>query len=208
VVDVVIQDHRFELLPQRAAFWSEQNTLIVSDIHLGKAGHFRKHGIAITRKVHEDDLFELQKLILFKKPSQVILLGDLFHSYQNSEWNDFLAFMEINDTLKFILIKGNHDIIKTFPPKLNVTDRLVIEDFSFTHIRDDGGNAFNFSGHIHPAVSIHGSARQSMTIPCFLFTNNHAILPAFGKFTGFKKIRKADYEHIYGIVSDQVIQLR
>ena len=51
--------HTYQLLGQnfsvhseKGLFWEEQHALIISDVHLGKAGHFRKHGVPIPRQIH------------------------------------------------------------------------------------------------------------------------------------------------------------
>jgi metallophosphoesterase superfamily enzyme len=56
------QPHRFYLKqqtlwlsPERCLFWEEDKSLIISDIHLGKSGHFRKAGIGIPQAVFKED---------------------------------------------------------------------------------------------------------------------------------------------------------
>ena len=194
------------LLPQRAVFWSSKSMLIISDLHLGKAGHFRKHGIPISRKVHLVDLQNLAQLIDQCTPAKVILLGDLFHSFENKEWLDFIRFVDYYPQIKFILVKGNHDILGNYPATLQVVDKLEVEPFSFTHIQSDEA-LYNISGHIHPGITIRGRARQGMTFACFLFGKKNAVLPAFGQFTGIKKIRPVKSDKVFAIAEDQVIEL-
>lgn len=194
------------LLPEKAIFWKSQQSLIVSDLHLGKAGHFRKHGIPVSGKIHFTDLKVLEMLLKAYKPEKVLLLGDLFHSLKNNEWNDFLRFIEIYDMVKFILIRGNHDIFEDYPPDLEVIESLDMEPFNFTHQREDS-SLYNISGHIHPGFRIRGRAREGLTLPCFHFAKDHAILPAFGQFTGIKKIRPKDGDKIFGIADDNVVEL-
>ena len=50
--------HDLELLNQeltldasKAFYWHEERALVLADVHLGKAGHFRKHGVPIPRQV-------------------------------------------------------------------------------------------------------------------------------------------------------------
>ncbi|MEQ9466334.1 MAG: ligase-associated DNA damage response endonuclease PdeM [Ekhidna sp.] len=204
--EIEIKGERLTLLPERAVYWSDKNLLILSDLHLGKAGHFRKHGVPISRNIHLTDLQILESLIQRFKPHKVILLGDLFHSFENNEWQDFLRFMEVYDFVKFTLVEGNHDIISEYPKELKVVIQLNIPPFSFTHIKEDSGY-YNLSGHIHPGVQMKGRGRQSMTIPCFTFKDDHGILPAFGQFTGIKKIRPQKEDRVFGVVSEGVIEL-
>jgi len=107
---------------------------------------------------------------------------------------------------KFILIEGNHDILDEYPQSLEVVHELIEAPFSFTHIgRVD--DHFNISGHIHPGVTVRGRARQSITLPCFLFSERHGVLPAFGQFTGIKKVRPLKNEVAYAIADGHIIEL-
>ncbi|WP_462248377.1 ligase-associated DNA damage response endonuclease PdeM [Ekhidna sp.] len=201
-----LEGEKLLLLPERGIYWESKKVLIVSDLHLGKAGHFRKHGIPISRKIHLTDLHILESLIQNHKPVTVILLGDLFHSFENSEWQDFLQFIEVYDWVSFVLVEGNHDILTEYPEKLKVTPLLEIPPFSFSHIYEPT-SYFNLSGHIHPGILVRGKGRQSLTMPCFYFSKKHGILPAFGQFTGFKKIRPGKDDVVFGIADETVIEL-
>ena len=57
-------DQKLWLSAERCIFWEEQSALIVSDLHLGKTGHFRKAGIAVPQSVFKEDL---QHLLFFAK---------------------------------------------------------------------------------------------------------------------------------------------
>ncbi|MEM6644105.1 MAG: ligase-associated DNA damage response endonuclease PdeM [Bacteroidota bacterium] len=195
-----------DLHPLRSLFLKEERTLVVSDLHLGKAGHFRKHGIAISKKVHLHDLFNLKWLLQEIQPEKVFFLGDLFHSDQNMEWQDFIDFLASYRHIDFTLIEGNHDILSRYPESLTVVKRVEIPPFSFTHFREKD-DLYNISGHIHPGVTIRGRARQGITMPCFLFSNDHCVMPAFGQFTGIKKVRPKQDDRVFAIVEEQVIEL-
>jgi DNA ligase-associated metallophosphoesterase len=106
-----IQNNTFWLLPQRALFWEEQKALIVSDLHLGKTGHFRKEGIAVPQGVYKDDLHRLFHIIQHYKPEQLIIAGDMFHSRMNKEVDLFTRWRKDVSHLHIQLIKGNHDIL-------------------------------------------------------------------------------------------------
>lgn len=205
-LEVEIEKEKLLLLPQRAIFWPLKRTLIVSDLHLGKAGHFRKNGIPVTKKVHIADLQILHDLLIAHQPEEVILLGDLFHSSHNNEWQDFIDFVDHFDFVKFILVQGNHDIFDHYPKSLHLTQLLELPPFSFSHIQEES-KYYNLSGHIHPGVRVNGLGRQGMTLSCFYFSNSFGILPAFGQFTGIKKIKPSKSDKVYGIAGDQVIDL-
>ena len=205
-MEVTLAGEVLTLLPERAIFWKQKETLILSDLHLGKAGHFRKHGIPVSRKIHLTDIQILEKLIKRCNPRKVLLLGDLFHSIENNEWKDFLTFLQVFDTIDFTLVEGNHDILTEYPASLFVTTHLEMEPFSFSHYKESS-SFYNISGHIHPGVIVRGKARQSITMPCFYFTEHFGVLPAFGQFTGVKKIRPKKGDRVYGVAEGNVIEL-
>ena len=203
------------LLPEKAIFWKEEKTLLLSDLHLGKAGHFRKAGIPIPAKVHLHDLERLGGLIHKFAPKKVIFLGDLFHSELNNEWWEFLLWLEQFSEIRFILIKGNHDILAQEVYKANNLEvaekELAISPFLLTHEPLTEENTkeglYTISGHIHPAVSLHGAGLQQISLACFYFGLHYALLPAFGKFTGFCKIKPKLGEAVFGITENNVLRL-
>jgi len=203
------------LLPQKAIYWHQQNALIVTDVHFGKVGHFRKAGIAIPRNMEQDDLAMLSDLVYEYKPEKLIFLGDLFHSDMNNDWDWFVLWRSQFPQLEIILIKGNHDIIADeHYTRLGVLlyKKLVMGPFVMLHhpLEDTTqahAEGYVLCGHIHPGVHMVGRGRQSITLPCFAFAQNQAILPSFGRFTGRVAIvsRKTDY--VFGVLKDRVIAI-
>jgi uncharacterized protein len=203
------------LLPERAIFWKEKKILLLADLHLGKAGHFRKAGIAVPAEVHYHDLAILEKLVQHWQPRDVLFLGDLFHSSINSEWFWFEAWLEQHPDTHFILVKGNHDVLPDGVYKSSrlqiVAGNMEILPFLLTHQPPQAAELtegiYALCGHIHPAVSLRGAARQELSLPCFYFGLHFGILPAFGKFTGFYKIKPKAGEGVYGVLPNKVVPL-
>ncbi|HAA12870.1 MAG TPA: metallophosphoesterase [Cytophagales bacterium] len=200
------------LLPDRAIYWEEASALLLADLHLGKAGHFRKAGIPIPAQVHWEDLGRLSLLIEAWRPAQIILLGDLFHSDLNEEWAFFERWLEQYTSIRFILVKGNHDILPSSIYELsNLELKLApfgMPPFSLTHEPTADDNGYNIAGHIHPAVRLRGAGRQYMTVPCFHFGQKGAVLPAFGQFTGTAAVRPIPGDVVFAVTQDRVIPLR
>ena len=80
-------------------------------------------------------------------------------------------------TLNMTLIIGNHDILPA--------------EF----------------GHLHPAVRLSGTAKQSLRLPCFWLGENFMVMPAFGRFTGAKSIRPEKTDTIYAIGDGEIFKL-
>ena len=196
------------LFPEKAIFWREKQLLILADVHLGKAGHFRKSGIPISDLIHNKDILTLDKLIQRTKPKEVIFLGDLFHSDHNSGWDVFKRWIKSKAPLTFKLVLGNHDILDQqlyHVANLTVTEKLEISPFTLTHIPEET-EFYNLAGHIHPAIRLSGKGRQSLRVPCYFFGRQNGILPAFGHFTGTGLIKVTKEDNVYGVTEDEVIK--
>ena len=187
-LDINLASENLILTNQRALFWTDKSTLIISDIHIGKTAHFRRHGIPIPHQILEKDLERLANLISHFKAKTVIVVGDLFHAENNTDIELFKQWLQSFKTLKWILVKGNHDwlsksILKGLP--FEVFTNYVVSPFRFIHDKQQKTTeAFTISGHIHPGVFIKGKGRQRIKLPCFQVTHNQLILPAFSLFTG------------------------
>lgn len=205
----------FLLSANRTVFWEEEKTLILSDLHLGKSGHFRKSGIAIPQNIIKEDLQRLLAEIQYYDPKQLIIVGDLFHSSMNREHDLFLRMRNDIHRCSFHLVKGNHDILEADwyrSAGIEVHKKhFVLQQFSFTHDInecDTGEDHYCFSGHIHPAVYMTGLAKQSVTLPCFYFKKDYAVLPAFGKFTGTFPVKPAPGDAVFALVENKIMQLQ
>lgn len=206
-----ISNQNFILLPQKAIFWEEKQTLILGDLHFGKATHFRKNGIALRQSIATNDFDKFNALLAAIKPKQVYFLGDLFHSEYNSEMLDFQEIIKLNSSVKFVLIKGNHDIIKqTHFEKMGiqVVAEWIEDTFVFTHEPSPKAGFYNIYGHFHPGIRLKGKAKQNLSLPCFYFAKHFAILPAFSDFTGLKILEKRQAEAIYLITDHKVIKAK
>ena len=205
----------FWLSSHRCAYWEAEKTLIISDLHFGKTGHFRKAGIPVPQHVYIEDLQRLVSQVQYFQPQQLVIVGDLFHSKENNELNLFKKWRKDLAHVRIQLVKGNHDILQdSWYSQSEITTlnkELTIGNFTFTHDINDypfeKGN-YCFSGHIHPGISIRGAARQSLRFPCFYFTENYCVLPAFSRFTGTYGINPKKSEKIFAIVEGSVVQLQ
>src|SRR6201996_735441 len=166
------------LSPDRCIYWEEEESLILSDLHFGKTGHFRKAGIAVPQSVYREDLLRLLCQIQYFQPRQLLVVGDLFHSRENKELALFLKWREDFPDLNIHLIEGNYDILhEGWYKKAGIEVSrgvMAMGPFAFVHDITDGTvtgkeASYFFSGHIHPGIRIRGMGRQSLQFPCFYF---------------------------------------
>ena len=213
----IINNNTFWVSPDRCLFWEEQNALILSDLHLGKAGHFRKAGIPVSADVNKADLQRLISQLLFFKADRVIIVGDFTHSTANKELDLFKKWRNDFPSFSFELVKGNHDILAdNWYTESNITvhqKELRIGDFCFRHettnsdpLKDSECAPFIFSGHVHPGIRFSGKGKQAIHLPCLYFTEGHCILPAFSKFTGTYRVEPKRGEIVYAITDNELIK--
>lgn len=208
-----LNDQNLWLSAERAFFWEEQKALVLSDLHLGKTGHFRKAGIAVPQAVLKEDMQRLMTLLHYFTPDQLIVVGDFFHSHANRELELFKRWRGDVPELSIRLVRGNHDILT--PEWYGEAAIEVIEPdlklgpFAFTHDNCGFSTApYTFCGHIHPGIVINGLGRQSLRFPCFYFTPAYCILPAFGKFTGLAAVQPSAGDEVYAIVEQTLMRIQ
>lgn len=211
-MDIEILGEHFGLYPEKAIFWKSQQALLLSDLHLGKINHFRKAGIPVPAKANDHNLEIFIDLIQKCKPRRIICLGDLFHSHYNAEWEVFGEVVKHFSTISFELVQGNHDIMGKYQyirKGISVLDTLQIGKFLLTHhpLESVPDGVYNIAGHIHPGVSLKGRGRQALTLPCFYFGENQALLPAFGKFTGLARIAPRKDDRVFIVAEDKVMMV-
>lgn len=209
MLEITLKGEQLTLLPERALLWPAQKTLIVADLHWGKSGHFRKHGIAIPANTQQQDEIRLAKIIREHGVERLVVAGDMFHSKQNKEVDIFSHWRNNHRSLHIDLITGNHDILpkeKYGAWDMSQHEELHLGPFVVMHDIPEDCDTFCIHGHVHPAVKLHGKGNQTIKLCCFAEDEHRFILPAFGQFTGTHSLHIPDYEHIYVIVEDKVMQ--
>ena len=207
----------FCLTKERVMYWEEESALVASDLHIGKTGHFRKHGIAVPQSVYKEDMQRLFTAIQLFKPKIFIIVGDLFHSHANLELSLFTRWRNDFPQVNFILVKGNHDILPAswYPlHNIEVVDCLRLQDLLFLHDKDCEHEQINnplikgiISGHVHPAVALRSGPRQEVRLPCFYFNGTRCILPAFSHFTGTSLVKPQKKDAVFAITSKEIMRL-
>jgi DNA ligase-associated metallophosphoesterase len=206
------------LLPQKAIFWPAEKILFLADLHLGKVNHFRRAGIPVPTLANRRNLEGIVDLVNLTRPERLLCLGDLFHSHYNPEWESFGELIKHFRATSFELVIGNHDIMsdQQYSRKgIKVHQQLRVGPFLLTHhpLEDSSGKPgaggtpvyYNLAGHLHPGVTLRGSGRQAVTLPCFYFGQHAGLLPAFGAFTGLARIKPRKEDKVYVIADEKII---
>lgn len=211
----IISGEELWLLPERAAYWPRRKILLIADLHLGKAAHFRKSGVNVPTQVLFEDIAVLDSILSRYPVERVIALGDLFHADENSEWDIFGEWL-LSRPVSWELIRGNHDVLPFDAYErygVRVYDKFLVEfPFILTHypLEDTAPvppGHYVICGHVHPAVVLTGKAYQSLRVSCFFFRQKQGILPAFGRFTGCEVLARGRQDSVFVIAGDRVIRL-
>jgi len=213
MMEILINDQKIQLLPEKAALWVDEGILIVADIHIGKAATLQSAGIPVPEGAMQQDLSKLANLIAQLAVERCIIVGDLIHSKSGVTtlvqqiFADWLATIKC----KVDLVFGNHDrfLIKHLPTSWNLQphhQNLVIGPFCFSHFPEILEDTFVWSGHLHPQFTLQ-SRNDRLTLPCFQISAQLVILPAFSSFVGGTNIYKDSSKQIYVTTGSEVICL-
>lgn len=204
---------RFELLPDRAIWWGGCRTLIIADLHLGKAATFRARGIPVPAGNTTRDLQRLSKLIQDHNPHHLFILGDLIHAPESEEaLQTFLRWRQQYPNLTISAVLGNHD---QYLPKEILSRAVDVYEspfqqagFEFTHQPMDFPSVPTLAGHLHPVVRLTDFDGSGIYLPCFAVRDRLIILPAFSRFTGGCKIEPQSGMICYVAGAGQVVPLK
>lgn len=203
-----------ELHPDRALWLPQFGALLITDLHLGKASHFRKHGLYVPGDVLGSELARLDALLAHYNPKQLVVLGDLFHSKHNDEWEGFGQWLLAQPGLELHLVRGNHDIL----PDAHYADYgLIVHNetmplgpFQLCHHPCEPDqlpeDRYVLSGHIHPGVVL-GNSSNRLRLPCFWFGQRAGLLPAWGSFTGLAMVKPQPGDQVFVLTGQSVMQV-
>ena len=186
-----------ELLPDRALFWPRTRTLIVADVHLGKAAAFRRLGVAVPSGATQHDLDRLDVLLSTTDAARLLVLGDLFHTAPTpgeAAVAGFAALRTRHAQRQFTVVAGNHDRAwRRLPSEWQLqwlSAALHEPPFVFQHEPVTDARGYALGGHIHPCVRLRGGG-DSARLPVFWLGAAVGVLPSFGSFTGGYTVRPA-----------------
>ena len=202
------------LLPQHAVWWPAGATLLVADVHLGKAATYRQLGQPVPAGTTQANLDGLSQLLATHPAHQLVFLGDFLHAASSrtasllqalTQWRAQHAAVDIT------LVRGNHDDrAGDPPPELNITvvdEPWLLGPFACCHHPQSHPTHFVLAGHVHPVRHLSGPGRDRLRLPCFVSDDAHAILPAYGAFTGGQALQALPGQEWHAVGGGRVWRL-
>ena len=206
------------LLPERALFLPARETLLVADLHLGKAETYRSLGVPMPEGIAEESLERLENAIRRSRAERVIVLGDLVHCEDGMEDPvvELMARWRRRVSLPMSLIGGNHDAGVSIPRSWRIEDDgegRRLGPFQLLHHPRPTDTAFEardpvvLAGHLHPVLSLGAGARRILT-HAFVVEPGQVILPAFTPFARGARVHPEPDRgrKIFAIAEGQVVE--
>ncbi len=162
---------------EEAVYLKEQETLIISDLHLGYEGFLEKTGVLVPRFQLKDITKKIEKILKKVKVKRIILNGDVKHEFgkiSSQEWTDISKLFDLLSDYEVIVVKGNHDVILypiTDKKNIKLVKEFRIGDILIIHgdyePELDKEVKTVIMGHEHPAISFKETGRIER-YKCFL----------------------------------------
>ncbi|MDA9951364.1 ligase-associated DNA damage response endonuclease PdeM [Oligoflexaceae bacterium] len=208
--DTEFGGRKLKLLPEKACLDILTNSLIVSDIHIGKEVSMRRQGLSTPNGVSDFDMNRIDELWASYQFTHLYILGDFIHDEDSlsqgmgevvSKWLGKNAFTTT-------LILGNHDRhlgsqAENWRMNIVKEDHLGSIRLSHVHCDDD---VPTIAGHEHPFVVLKNNFDR-LRLPCFYIDSGKMTVPAFGSLTGGFNIKPKFGRRIFAIGDDQVLPL-
>lgn len=181
-----LSDVLMEARPSGALWLPGESTLVISDLHLGKAERNARRGGGFWPPYENTEtLNRLDAEIAALAPACVIALGDSFDDDACVERLDDETRARIEAMVaarRWIWITGNHD-----PAPVGIggeaADTVRLGPLTLRHIAEPDAQQGEISGHYHPKASIRLRG-QRIARKCFFVSKTRIVMPAFGAFTG------------------------
>lgn len=213
-LSIDLAGERLVLLPERGLFWERGQMLLIADWHLGKAATFRAAGIAVPEGDLDEELQRLDQMLEATGAAELVILGDFAHA--RSGLTDRLAGRIqawISECpAQVALLAGNHDrsagLARVGSLGLELLgDSTCREPFVLQHEPGMSPAGYVLAGHLHPAVSLGEGKRGGLRAPCFWFGKAGGVLPAFGGFTGGRRVEPAPGDRVFAVGDSEVIEV-
>jgi len=198
------------LLPRKAMYWPAEKTLLLADIHFGKAASFRALGVPVPRGTTSENLAAIETLLTAYDIQRIVFLGDFLHSKAAQAPATLQAMLDWRGRhreLDLLLVRGNHDWHAGDPSErlqLTMADEpFACGPFALCHHPHLPCERYVIAGHVHPVFLLR-TQRESLRLPCFLLGTSRAILPAFGAFTGGHPLIPEVSDKVYVVADDAI----
>ena len=207
-ISLPVAGEQLSLLGARALYWPARSTLMIADLHLGKADVFRRAGVGLPAGGTGLDLDRLQLLLQTHSIATLWILGDVLHGpAPPAAWQRrWAAWREQHAQLAIHAIHGNHDRgLRRAGLQLELAGESVeLGPFLLRHDPHPHPDLHVLCGHLHPLARLPGINRRW---PAFWMRAGITVLPAYSEFSAGVVPRLASGERLIACVEGAAIAL-
>lgn len=208
LVPLSVAGEQLSLLGARALHWPARDTLMIADLHLGKADIFRRAGVGLPTGGTALDLDRLHILLHAHRIRTLWILGDVLHGpIAPAIWRrQWATWREQHAELAIHAIHGNHDrALRHAGLEFELAgDSVELGPFLLRHEPQPHPDLHVLCGHLHPLARLPGMRRRW---PAFWLREHITILPAYSDFTAGVVPRLARGERVVACVEGAAIAL-
>ncbi|MFK7967437.1 MAG: ligase-associated DNA damage response endonuclease PdeM [Burkholderiaceae bacterium] len=195
-----------DLMSDGSVFDPLSRTLLMADVHVGKAEVFRRGGLPVPASTSGQTLKRLTASIAACQPKHLLVLGDLVHGRlpsTHSVFDELADWRAQHQSVTVHLLRGNHDHHAGDPPsRCNIEiwpDGKKLGAWQLCHEPEDAKPEAGIAlcGHVHPVVRLR-QGPDAVRVRCFWWQSQQLlVLPAFGAFTGGYAISPSEKDHVF-----------
>ena len=201
--------HDLELLPDHAALWCDTRTLLVADLHLGKAQTFQTFGLPVPSGAEIRDLERLARVVQKTGAQRLIILGDLLHSRVGLREPLVAAIASSLQNLgaEVTLVSGNHDTALERVAKIaGLQVHAELEELGVHLIHKPLERGPFIAGHVHPSAILRLEG-DLIKLPCFVLEHGGLTLPAFSSFAAGANVPRRAGRERFVIADSEVVAI-
>lgn len=211
-VTIDLAGEKIALLPERGLFWGRDSLLLVADWHIGKAAAFRAAGIGVPDGDLEEEFARLDLMLEQTGAGELLVLGDFVHA-QDGLTADLIERVSVwiaGTGVRVALVSGNHDRSAGIDRVARIGIEMLGDGvkrgpFVLRHEPGESADGYVLAGHIHPAVRLGEGKVGGLRAPCFWFGERCGVLPAFGGFTGGKRVAVRPGDQVFAVGGGEVL---
>jgi DNA ligase-associated metallophosphoesterase len=207
---------RLLLHPERAVIWPARKSVVIADLHLGKAASFRTAGVPVPAGTTSADVARLEGILSASGAARLVILGDFLHSRagrQREVFDTVQRWRESRRQLEILLVRGNHDRGAGAPPAewgiQQVEEPFEDGGFVLSHTPDCKAARPVLAGHIHPVYSLRDYDGSTVRAGCFVVDSEPEclVLPSFGRFTGGHSVHTRPLRKLFITTGTRIVRV-
>ena len=210
-MEIEIDGHALQLLPDGAAYDRAARTLFIADLHFGKTTVFRAAGLALPDGADATILARLTRLLAETSALTLVILGDVFHARAVGIEIALAEWCAAHPQVRWRIVPGNHDRRIPWSEWLPGAEILgegeCAGPFRVAHFPPEEADAITLCGHLHPGIAIGKARERKLRLPCFWLRRRALVLPAFGEFTGLQIIEREAGDQVWIGVAGKVVEV-